>query len=96
MMLLKIIRSNRLTCDGLRSCATTHRKQSSEFRSEVRLPFDSCPLDQSRDRRDGPVGDVKLSYSITSPDRRLGHGGLFVTSPRSASGALQSRFQGAV
>jgi hypothetical protein len=43
-----------------------------------------------------PVGDVKLSYTITSPDRRLGHGSLFITSPRSASGALQSRFQGAV
>ena len=43
-----------------------------------------------------PVGGVKLSYTITSPDRRLEHGSLFITSPRSASGALQSRFQGAV
>jgi hypothetical protein len=42
------------------------------------------------------VGDVKLSHTITSPDRRLGHGSLFITSQRSASGTLQSRFQGAV
>src|SRR5258705_11827695 len=31
-------------------------------------------------------GDVKLPYTITSPDRRLGHGILFITSPRSALG----------
>jgi hypothetical protein len=60
-------------------------------------PHPTADIDQwSRHVGKVPVGDVKLSYTITSPDRRLGHGSLFITSPRSASGALQSRFQGAV
>jgi hypothetical protein len=40
--------------------------------------------------------NFKLSYSITSQDRRLGHGSLFITSPRPASGPLRRRFQAAV
>jgi hypothetical protein len=43
----------------------------------------------------GPVGDVELSYSITSPDRRPGRGSLFITSPRPASGPFRHRFQAA-
>src|SRR6266550_4552042 len=47
-------RSDRLICDGLRFRATPHERLSSRFREVVRLRFDNGPLDQSRDRRDGP------------------------------------------
>ena len=43
---------------GLRSCATPHRRLS-RFRLVLRLPFDSGPLDQSRDRRDVPIAVMR-------------------------------------
>src|SRR6266446_6826180 len=51
-----VIQGNRISavgrsiCDGLRSCTTTHGRLSSRFRRAIRLPFDSGPFDQSRDR----------------------------------------------
>src|ERR1700758_4735616 len=56
MMPQPATRSNRQICGGLRFRATPPGRLSS--RLVVRLPFDSGPLDQSRNRRDGPIGDI--------------------------------------
>ena len=53
VMLRPTKRSSRTTSYEPRSCATPHGPRPSEFRRVVRLPFG--PLDQSRDRRDGPL-----------------------------------------
>ncbi len=88
---LKVRKSAWPTCDGsLRShLRVTVRVSHSRlplvsaprgrFRRVVRLPFDSGPLDQSRDRRDVPICDsctatndvlgAAMIYSITSSAR---------------------------
>jgi len=54
-------RSNRQICDGLRSCTTRHRRLCPRFRRVVRLPFDSGPVAQSRDRRDVPNASLRTA-----------------------------------
>src|SRR3981081_3842008 len=79
---------------GLATKEPSHPSMMATSRATISpVPPDSGHRRPARHVRKVPVGDVKLSYTITSPDRRLGHGSLFITSPRSAPGALQSRFQ---
>jgi hypothetical protein len=37
----------------------------------VRLPFDSGPFDQSRERRDGPIGDIKRVLFTTTLEKAV-------------------------
>ena len=60
-------RSNRLICDGLRSCTTPHRQLSSRFRRVVRLPFDSGPPDQSRIDVMGHSGLAAVYRPVAQP-----------------------------
>jgi hypothetical protein len=61
MMPRPAARSNRQICDGPRFCTTPHRRLCPRFRRVVRLPFDSGPVAQSRDRRDVPNASLRTA-----------------------------------
>jgi len=64
-------RSDRITSDGLRSCATPHGRLSSDF-AGVRLLFGCGHFDQSRERRDGPKAGSRASIILlASKSHRL-------------------------
>jgi hypothetical protein len=51
----------RIFCGGLRFCTTPHRRLCPQFRRVIRLPFDSGPVAQSRDRRDVPNASLRTA-----------------------------------
>jgi hypothetical protein len=62
-------RQYRLIRDGLRPCRASWAAVF-PFRRVVRLPFDSGPFDQSRDRRDVPKPDVAAVIRLRGIARR--------------------------
>jgi hypothetical protein len=51
-------RLNRQRCDTLRLCTTPRGRLPSRFYRRSGLPLNSGPLDERRDRRYGPIGDI--------------------------------------
>ena len=64
-------RSNRLICGALRFCTTPYRRLCPRFRRVVRLPFDSGPVAQSRDRRDVPNASLRTARKTAIGDFRF-------------------------
>src|SRR5215211_9086067 len=52
-------------------CTTPHRRLCPRFRRVVRLPFDSGPVAQSRDRRDVPNGSLRTARKNSNLSREM-------------------------